>query len=279
VTRRGRRLRRGASALLTLVAIATVWSASATASACTCGPPPLVLDAPADGAEGVPTNTLVWIEPRSIPTDASLDTFVLRSASAEIAVETSRIQVSFLEILVLDPLEDLEPETKHTVFACIDDACDLLVREFTTGPAADDSPPDVPVEIDRDWGAEGSDVGGGISCGKTRFVEVEVEFEGVLAIELGDVELDPASRSGLVEHLTTERESMLADNCIGNWPDDARDTTTVRYGAFDLAGNFSGFTEPDTIELRDGCGCTTDRRPGTTMLAVLFAMFARRRRR
>ena len=73
--------------------------------------------------------------------------------------------------------------------------------------------------------------------------------------------------------------------CTGGWPrsgDGAADSAPVRFGAIDLAGNFSGWSDPVNVQLPDGCGCRLGgAAPGASALwmAPLLGLFALRKRR
>ena len=63
--------------------------------------------------------------------------------------------------------------------------------------------------------------------------------------------------------------------CTAGWPEAGPGArTSVRFGAFDVAGNFSGLSAPIAVRLPGGCGCAADGSADLGWLATL-AIFVR----
>ncbi|MCA9708181.1 MAG: hypothetical protein KDK70_20180, partial [Myxococcales bacterium] len=72
----------------------------------------------------------------------------------------------------------------------------------------------------------------------------------------------------------TERPLEVDDDDVG-----LTDVVPIRVGAFDLAGNFSGWQRLDPLHLPDGCGCTSGPSRPPLGLLVLLVLAVRRRGR
>ncbi len=92
--------------------------------------------------------------------------------------------------------------------------------------------------------------------------DFDVTHDGaVVLVDLGAARLDPATLTGEVADLAIERRVFVGRHvCRENWSGvDTGSKAQVRFGALDVAGNFSGWTEP--FEARTpsfrGLGCST----------------------
>ena len=101
----------------------------------------------------------------------------------------------------------------------------------------------------------------------------------------GESSLDANSVSGVVTDIFTSGLGIIIGNedCGRyNWNFDDGSATDVRFGVFDLAGNFSGWTEPQDVD--PGCGSRVG--PGTRqsssgffgLLAVVLVVVVERRK-
>lgn len=65
------------------------------------------------------------------------------------------------------------------------------------------------------------------------------------------------------------------------WSCSEGDEANVRFGTFDLAGNFSGYTERQRVKLPelDGCALGTRQGGGWAALLVAVALLSRRARK
>jgi hypothetical protein len=246
-------------------------TASRDAQACSLAPPVFAVEAPAEGAEGLPTNPVLWIPfdgqlERDVPAPAH---FLLRAEDGrEIELEVEHLGGDGLRVMT--PLEALEPQTRHELWACSETECSAMLRSFTTGDEVDLEPPPLPVEHGRHDEVERR-VG---PCGGTyRWLELDIDFEGVLVVDLGVPEFDDELRTGRPDVVTTEVGTLVLDDDFTLTGDDV----AARIGSFDAAGNFSGWTELAPLDL-PGCGCRSHGGPGHSAL-LLLALLARRRRR
>lgn len=245
----------------------------AEAEARSCAGPPGVL-APAWGSRDVPTNTRFWIAPLAAwESDASLDGLemvLIGSDGMEVELVAARIGLYGRELSVLTPAQELLPSSSYQLWACDGPVCSTQLTEITTGTGPDAESPPLPAERERDHGV--------------KVVSLLVDFEGILLVDLGGGQLDPATLTGSVHDVTAAHDEPVflgRGGCVDSWPGSIRDDRPLRYGALDLAGNFSGWTEPETLAV-DGCACSTERRGGSprgvlVLLALLAGARARRR--
>lgn len=243
--------------------------------ACSCAVG-LNLALPTDGAEGVPTNTKIWL-------DGLLDCFLdipttwrlLDLDGVEIAYSSHCVlsRNSYDALLTLHPVEPLRPNTTYVV----EESQGNPVLSFTTGSGPDHVAPGLPVEVDRDVVHGRPD-----QCDDswTHLATITVDGEGALfVLNAGGLDaLDVGAIAGEVSEMSGEpRLSLGKSGCHGdNFPGGAsrRADTTVRHGAFDLAGNFSGWTEPQGLSLA-GCSLAGQAGPGWLLWPLLLG---RRRR-
>lgn len=247
---------------------AVVWPCGQLADACTLAPRQRVVDAPADGATDVPTNAVLWI-----PFDVSLEgdeptTSRLRSDDGtEVALDVHVVG----GLRVMQPLEPLAPFTRYTVVGCHDGACPIELRAFTTGEGPDLDPPAIPVELGRERDVERIV---GFCAGTYRTVAIDLDFEGLLVADLGLPEFDERTRRGQPDVITTEVDHPLV---IDESEAPLTDPVAIRVGAFDAAGNFSGWQELDPLEF-GGCGCRSGDATPRPAWWLTFALLLPRRR-
>ena len=192
----------------------------------------------------------------------------------------------------MTPDELLEPKERYDVVEYRSDGVISygVLSSFETGEASDLAPPPLPIEVDRtstSWNICGD------LCpqGKGSQVEVHLSGEGLIVVDLGGSQaLDIDGLSGFVSTAATDGELVLGGGggCGGPWPAARGETLTIRYGAFDLAGNFSGWTEEDTVTMPKipatcSCNCSATRArdvaPIASMVVGLLLLGWRRRRR
>lgn len=234
---------------------------------------------PADGAIDVPTNTKIWI-------DGVLDCNGYPSEMAPRLLDPDGADVPFtmtclnsgnfyVQVLVLHPDAPLLPDTTYTV-----QPPTQIEFQFTTGAGTDDTPPEIPVEVDR--AVEHTRAGPRDTCfnDAEHWATLTVTGEAALfVLDAGETtDLDPVAVAGTVAEVTAGDVLFLGSTaCHGdNFPGGAsrRAETTIRYGAFDLAGNFSGWSDPDPLSL-GGCS-VAPRSPAWWLL--LLPLIGRRRR-
>lgn len=244
-----------------LVLVAPTTSAGRSVLLC---PPPRGIELPAHGAEDVPTNARLWFDRQASFLGRRSELVLVGHDGMEL--ETTQVRLEMFAnqaLVVLTPLAPLLPEARHQFWECDGPMCSTLISEFTTGTEADTIPPALPVETDREQGRD--------------TVSLSFDFEGVLIVSLGDVALDPATLTGSAHSASTDSNVAFEDDCPYSWPGAAEDEQTLRYGAFDLAGNFSGWSEPEPLSL-SGCGCSATNRstPPLPLLVLLFGLTRRR---
>ena len=257
-----------------IVPLAVVFAiAPDVARACSCG---IGLDLlwPAMDTQDVPTNMRIWV---GETTSLGFGRPHLRRVDdvEKVFFSTSVIRTAEGQLEVHTPTSPLAPNTRYELVGCYDEDCEVITR-FTTGVGPDLEPPPLPVELDRDGGGGGSRSS---SCGKTRWASVAFTSEGLAVMQLDEGTLDPELLLGDTSIATLDHTTLVGrGGCHVGWPSDD-DAATVRYGAFDLAGNFSGWTEPDTLTL-GGCGCRSNASgaPALALLAVVAVALRRRRR-
>ena len=224
------------------------------ARACSCYPATGVHH-PAGGATDVPLNTRIWAEGPPGPV-----TVRLMMGGAEVPVNVGSISwVTGARLVVLTPKAPLAPRTQYV----ISNPFSTNNTIFTTGDAADSSPPPAP------RGRITSACAGatpGSSCGPSYQMisfELEATEAPVVTITGGetppppvlDVYPDswPPPRSFPITFLGARvlgaRQSIGRGACMV-WP-----TTdsggTIFYGALDLSGNFSGWQSGGPVKLPD----------------------------
>jgi MYXO-CTERM domain-containing protein len=231
------------------------------------------VQAPLPG-ETVPTNAKIWLGTDLGGTGDVLfpgERLVLLDADGD-AVEPMEGTIHTVDgpLQVLDPGE-LRPETAYELWKCDATRCDSEVLHFVTGTERDDEPPSLPEEIDRTHDGHGPG-----PCGRAAWVELSVEHDGILLADLGERAVVAGPLFGSVTVATTEKSFMVGrGGCSTGFP--SGDTSTIRYSAFDVAGNFSGWTEPDPIELR-GCRCAAGPSDPPVWIGLLVLIAFRRRR-
>ena len=166
-----------------------------------------------------------------------------------------------------------------------------VVTSFLVGDAIDDEPPSVPMV---DAVTTRSSLPNVISpCGgfgvSEHVASFAVRHDGfvLVAVRDGGDRIDVAAISGDVDAATLERTvTVTGGMCDSGWANAAPLATAAwRFGAFDVAGNFSGFSDEHDVTLPlPGCSC--DARGGdapaarcAAVVVALAGVAARRRRR
>jgi MYXO-CTERM domain-containing protein len=252
------------------------------ASACSCSGDPNVRPGIQDV---VPVNTKIWLTNNyvcSAPT--------LRDDSDNMIAVTSHVLEP--DIIVLSPDQALDMGATYFVH------CEAgnQVAQFTVNAPADDEAPMLPTFV---VGGYSRSTGSGDSCGGHEWVELEVEHDGDLTLldVAGLADIDPVALSGSVVDMSVWVDDIYRVGemaCTDNWSfADDGPLDDVRVGSFDLAGNFSGWSTPESIDVDElssqgddaasSCACSV---PGPTnssgaawlTLAALALGSTRRRR-
>jgi uncharacterized protein (TIGR03382 family) len=228
--------------------------------------------APVDGATGVPTNTRVWV------VSAVPGTLVLEGGGERVG---GRITHVGGVATVLTPERELQQRTSYVLIGVDARGDTPLDTTFTTGDGPDADPPEVDASPGR---VIAEDEG---PCGPVYLAGFTVRTQGALLAVAdvgGGATLDPAGPSGTVSgslsplqqhaELEPERSVDLGSTLCGqSWPGAAPGaSTTVRFGAFDLAGNFSGWSPALTAKFPEASGCSAGGVPGWPALLALLAL-------
>jgi MYXO-CTERM domain-containing protein len=248
-----------------MMALGLLLGARGDARACSCSGKNIV--APANGEVDVPPNTRLW---HADPfTTIQQVRFMLTGPQGEVPLRTLALgPPSFALGHVSTPESELVPGASYGFSACGGPGhpCKVLSR-FTVGERRAEKPR-IPVETGKrsDWYREEER---GSSCGSdpSRFVILNFDWEGLLLlVDVAAQNPYPADPAGLLHHARTAQEIQTAGGvwvgrgpCGPFWPraDDGRilDSAEVRFGAVNVAGEFSGWGDPVTIQLPEGCGC------------------------
>ncbi len=246
------------------------------ASACDCALRSLVV--PNETTAHVPSNTRVWASSGNcIP--------VLKDKlGQQVEVNRSSLQIGIDTIWVLQPVSTLIEGESYRVEGCEDTPSGFAPRTFTVTEGADTTPPPVPgVAIGEFHSSDESD------CGKEDYADLSVTGEGdlfVLDVD-GKATLDEKAVSGRLVDLFDDRSRAYVGRrpCDSNWSfGNGSSALGVRLGAYDLAGNFSGFNAPQTVKdgSSDGCALARPGAPGRAGAALfgllpMLAWWGRRR--
>jgi len=261
-----------ASALAALAAFVALAAGPPEAAACDCG---FFQGAePSVNSQKVPTNTKVWV------TRTACDAPALQKIDDGTFVPG--IATTMSEVQVFHPSEPLE---LGSTYAALD--CDgTSISTFTVNEGPDNDPPPRPTVSTLNPESNPGDFS---SCGGYEYVPLIAEqTDMILTLDIaGRATLDPKEVSGAVEDLFFPTEQPLVGNAVcssSNWTfDDEGAAVDTRLGAFDYAGNFSGWSDPETVDA--GCGCeaagaepTPRHAYGIGALGLLAALALRRRR-
>ncbi len=204
---------------------------------------------PQQGEQAVPLNTKLWLDAE---TATELNTYatprevrLFTAADESVPLnEPTPIDTPGSQLLVYTPTATLQPATTYELRNCEALACDHLLATFTTADTADATPPSKP-QVDR------VHIAGG-----------QVFFEGdfaddILIIDDPDGTPDEPRITGrMIYAAGTPEQYALSEAEITS---DHR----LRFATYDLAGNFSGWTDEIAVEAdADEQGCAPD--PGRT---------------
>jgi hypothetical protein len=247
-----------APALCALVLAAAALAPRAADAFVTTGPR-LYVQRPTDG-EVVPTNTRIWLDAETA-TEASIyvDPREPTLVGPDGAVTLDRVTIAtpIGDLHVYTPTAPLAPAPPDEGGPGGPDECDRVLASFRTAVVADDAAPELPT-IDRVYTQSG-------------FVRLDAEFSELLVVDRDGGDFDPDALAG--ELLAVVRPSGMIDLATADLPDAE---AGLRFGVYDLAGNFSGWTEPLAVDSEEA-GCrTVPRAPLPLLLAPLLALRRRR---
>jgi MYXO-CTERM domain-containing protein len=255
------------------------------AEACSCIDPmqSTSLVAPADGATDVPVNARIWVGSGQMPPLTDEQTGQPKEPAVQLLDDQDQFVVGTQSIIqstdglvyVFTPAQPLGAGRTYRARAN-----GAGIAAFTTGSGTDTEAPAVPSVVSEDSDAAPNREGP--ACGPSYWVRYELKTDGILTVadRDGTSTLNPEALSGTVTSLEQGTAFQLGRNaCVDNWPGvKSGDTGQVRFGTFDLAGNFSGFSQPREATIPYGCGCSAGAAPGSALVLGL-AMLARRRKR
>lgn len=247
--------------LLPAVALALTLTPRLAAAHTEVPPPPLTIVAPVDGDGDVPTNTLVWLDETTAEFQG--DTTELRLLGPdgdEIPVaRTSEITTPDGAVTVWLPERELLADSRYVLWQCNTAACEHKLGEFRTRSGPTDEHPPIPTTTTL---VEAGDL-----------LETDAKFKGLLVVAAGPADLDADERSGEVlgVGLPGEPIAFSAHQSINS----------VHIAAYDLAGNFSGFSDSRSVDREKTPVCATcnvaDDPPVALLMALMLLAIRRRR--
>jgi MYXO-CTERM domain-containing protein len=267
--------------------------AARPARACSCAEMKLI--APASGERDVPPDTKLWYVDEYHRKPGLL--FRLTGPEGEVPLQTIPLgSGSYVSGHLSTPEAELTPGATYRFAVCPTQLSCTDLSVFTVGDRRAEKPR-LPVETgERSEYYSGADYGS--SCGDKpeRFAILTFDWEGLLlVVDVASQNPYPADPAAVLHQATTAEEirrmggvRIGAGACANNWVRglaDAPDTAPVRFGAVNLAGQFSDWTAPTTINLPEGCTCTVGS-PGAAASSLwitgplaLVLLYRRRRRR
>lgn len=258
-----------------VAAVALALGIARPVRACSCDFPLYGVLAPTEGAT-VPRNARIWIG----YLDGEVDDVELRNLNQEEVIDFEHSEIAIREgvaITVLSPRELLEPGEYAVETPNFPQVLFEVVDELDT------TPPEPP-ELERVEPSVNDDDGD--SCGTYRGAQLWLEAEGVvLALGAEHDEPDTDPPAGRVTGATVASADGAYFGfdvpCGDRWP--GGESVALRFGTFDIAGNFSGLSDPKTIERPEDTSCSValgrPRHKGALALLSLLALTLIGRRR
>ena len=265
------------------VAPSVAFATPSTVEAQVC-PCPELMDVavfPLDQSVDVPTNARIWVRADWLESPADVRLTDHREHEVELTPTSLRV--------VDDPnapvvhsfaTSGLEAGGNYTVWIG-----DTVASEFWVGAQPDATPPTLPYVIGRDRTSNHS--GTAMCPGPTHLATFQVDHEpGLLVVDRdGTAALLADAPEGVVTTLSARQHVSIGRSpCVDNWPQaEPAARTRVRFGAYDLAGNFSGWSEYEDVLIQpehEALACRTVATPVPWVGLGAFAMvlFGLRRR-
>jgi uncharacterized protein (TIGR03382 family) len=298
---------------LVSIAIALcIASFSDRVEACICATEGLLALAPENGAADVPRTARIWIRESFTRTDQLL---IVDSNEGAVAGRFDDFSEGNVRIHVFTPAEPFAADTSIQVHACpvpVDvlraelgesflDVCGVFL-EFVTGTSLDEAAPARPEVTLRSssasWDGGRSDCDGRSGIRATATMDVAHGGLFFVALRERDERLpDEIIGSSFDSVSTAQQVTFGTIACSAPWRDaEPGASAGFRFGAVDLSGNFSGFTDLFEVTLADAprppsedgsegpprpsndSGCSATGRP-LSLAAFLLAVALRFRRR
>lgn len=225
---------------------------------------------PRSGATDVPTDAQIWL---SLGWNADFwwngwEEPLLVGPSGEPVTLTgpSILEIPLGGVEVWKPEPALAPDTNYQFWLCDLSTCETLLTEFRTGTGPHAGSPAIP----RFLGEDASDGSG------RGYFSMHVDFTGILVVDRRDGGFDGPGLKGRAVTVSADPEDaveLIYGEC-GNWTE-SRERASLRLGAYDWSGAFSGWSEPIELEMR---GCSVAGAPGSPAALVLLALLRGRRR-
>ncbi len=232
---------------------------------------------PADGAADVPLNTRIWVG-NSQRRGLDLKVTLLDSSGEDQPCDHSEIKsAEGASALVLTPLSPLRPNASYQVR--VDR---FVLADFKTGTSSRSTPPSRPHVFKRQGSRHPLISLRARPCDPEDGIRFELgRTNGLLVADVNQTAtLDSSKFEGQVAALGDETLWIGTGYPESSWKEaEPGATAQVRFGQFDLAGNFSGWTEPQSAQVPYvGCGgCSTG--SGALPLAALAILGLGMRRR
>ncbi len=225
--------------------------------------------------EAAPSNSKVWIGLAQFE-DTGCESIELRHEGVSVDVDCSAIEVrgQLVErLLVLEPQEELTPGERYFVNGV------GAEHSFVVEAITDDEPPDLP-DVQVSPSASGASLD---------FTGFDDDSEGLIVVDAdGGAKLSVDTMTGRLTSATTRDSAFIhlgaRGECVPrSWPGDEDiepgSTAIIKYGVFDLAGNFSGWSEPEVLTVKSGCTVNPSQQSGNwpTFALVLLLLVSTRR--
>lgn len=244
---------------------------------------------PRDGTVNAPVDTLLWLVLDAAPggwygyVEPTWTVTLVDEVDEAVEVrEEGRVQAGDALVVAYRPDEELPPDRSYT-FAVIpsDDSAGWLwplETRFTTGLDRDDEAPEVPAERSRTLHVQADELHAVCNTGPDPdYAKFDVWPIGDLTL-LGGGHLQDDS----VDHDPDGPWTDISDFATGSTLEvrgrlQPATRLEVRFGALDLSGNFSGWSEPTTATM-PLAGCTSSRSAALPLLLLCGAGVGLRRR-
>lgn len=252
-----------------VAAVALALGVARPVRACSCDLALYGVMAPSEGST-VPRNARIWIG----YFDGDFDDVELRNLNQDVVIDFEQSEITIREglaITVLSPRELLEPGEYAFELPNFPQVL------FEVADEIDATPPELP-ELEHVEPTVNDDDDD--SCGTYRGAQLRLEAEGIvlaLGAEHDEPDTDPPAGRVMSATVASEDQAHFGfDVPCGDGPWPGGESVALRFGSFDLAGNFSGLSDPETIERPEDTSCSValgrPRHKGALALLTLLAL-------